>query len=115
MSITNKEIISIIKSAALEKKAEDVVVLGVDKKSNIADFFVICEGDNIIHNIAIKDYIVEKLEERNILPWHIEGEQEGRWILIDYSNIVVHVMIPEVRNYYALEELWKPINNLEKK
>ncbi|HUI93700.1 MAG TPA: ribosome silencing factor [Chitinivibrionales bacterium] len=101
-----KELIPLISEAALDKKADDVTVLNLKRESGIADYFVICQGDNPHHNRAIRDSIVDELGERGVFPWHSEGEQDGRWILIDYSDVVVHIMIPLVREYYALEELW---------
>ena len=101
-----KELLPLISEAALDKKADDVAVLNLKRETGIADYFVICQGDNPHHNRAIRDSIVDALGGHGVFPWHSEGEQDGRWILIDYSDVVVHVMIPQVREYYALEELW---------
>lgn len=105
-NLRGKELLPLISAAALDKKADDVAVLNLRQEAGIADYFVICQGDNPHHNRAIRDSIVDMLGGQGVFPWHSEGEQEGRWILIDYSDVVVHVMIPQVREYYALEELW---------
>ena len=95
-----------ITEAALEKKAEDIVAIPLSTASGIADFFIICQGDNTVHNRAIADGIDDALAQHGEKPWHIEGAQEGSWILLDYSDIVIHVMLPELRSYYGLERLW---------
>ena len=107
-TIRGKELLPLISAAAFDRKADDVVVLNLKHEAGIADYFVICQGDNPHHNRAIRDSIVDALGGHGVFPWHSEGEQDGRWILIDYSDVVVHVMIPQVRGYYALEELWPP-------
>lgn len=108
-----KNLLPLIAEAALDKKAENIVVLNLKEETGIADYFVVCSGDNQNHTRAIRDGIVDALERRGVSPWHSEGEQDGRWILVDFSDIVVHVMTPQVRSYYALEELWEPLDKSE--
>lgn len=91
---------------ALEKKAANIQIFDVSRLTSIADFFVICTGSTDTHVRAIADHIVEKLDEQHIEPWHVEGRQSCRWVLIDYVDVVVHVFQPEVRDYYGLERLW---------
>jgi ribosome-associated protein len=98
-----------IAGAAFDKKADDVTVLDLGLENGIADWFIICQGDNAMHNMAIAGNIRDDLEKRGMRPWHTEGEADGRWIVMDFSDVVVHVMTPQVRSYYCLEELWKPI------
>ena len=100
------DLVRLISEAALDKKAEDIVVLDLDREAGIADHFVVCSGDNQVHTRAIRDGIVDALGKRGIVPWHSEGEQDGRWILVDFSDVVVHIMTPQVRDFYGLEELW---------
>lgn len=107
------ELVDYIVEKAQEKKAENIVIINLSEYSGIADFFIICEGDNTVHTKAIADIIVEKLSLQKTEPWHIEGHEEGRWILIDYSDIIVHVMIPELRDYYQLDKLWEHKPSLE--
>jgi ribosome-associated protein len=104
------ELLPLITEAALDKKAEDVVVLDLERDTWIADYFLVCSADNQNHTRAIRDSIVDDLQKRGITPWHSEGEQDGQWILIDYSDVVVHIMTTQVRQYYAIEELWKPFD-----
>jgi ribosome-associated protein len=105
-TIRGKGLLPLISAAAFDRKADDVAVLNLKHEAGIADYFVICQGDNPPHNRAIRDSIVDALGGHGVLPWHTEGEQDGRWILIDFSDVVVHIMTPQVRGYYALEELW---------
>ncbi|NQW78200.1 MAG: ribosome silencing factor, partial [Chitinophagaceae bacterium] len=72
-----------------------------------ADFFIICEASNTTQLKAIADYIDYEVKNKcNDLPYKSEGKQGGQWLLIDYINVVVHVMHPEARGFYKLEELW---------
>ncbi|NLW29870.1 MAG: ribosome silencing factor [Fibrobacter sp.] len=96
---------SIIKSAQ-EQLAEHITVIDLRELSGVADFFIVCQSDNIVHNRAVSDGIVESLKTQGTKPWLVEGEDEGRWILIDFSDVIVHVMLPDIREYYKLEELW---------
>ncbi len=92
--------------AALNKKAEDIKIFDLRPLSSITDFFVICTGVTEIHTKAIQEGIIEALKDESVRPWHIEGATVGRWILIDYVDVVVHIFQPEVREFYGLERLW---------
>ena len=102
----SKELARKIAYAALNKKAENVKIFDLRGLSSITDFFVICTGMTDLHTRAIEEGIVETLKSESIRPWHVEGETVGRWILIDYVDVVVHIFQPEVREYYGLERLW---------
>lgn len=91
---------------ALEKKAEDVVLLDLRKISPVADFFVICSGTTDVHVRAITDSIVDNCTKNKIDIYHVEGEESLRWVLIDLVDVVLHIFQPEVRSYYQLERLW---------
>jgi ribosome-associated protein len=91
---------------AEEKKAEQAVTLDLRNTLAPADFFVIFQGDNPIHNRAISLNIHGSLRREGVVPLHIEGEDQGRWIVIDYFDVVVHIMLKDVRRLYALERLW---------
>lgn len=91
---------------ALEKKAEDVLVLDLTGISAACDFFVICSGASEPQVGAIAEHIVRKLKEEGTPAWHMEGRALRRWILIDYVDVVVHVFHQETREYYTLERLW---------
>ena len=92
--------------AALDSKAEDVVVLDLRKLSYSFDFFVICDAssDRRMHSIA--EEIEETLLSNGTHSGHIEGKREGTWILLDHGSVVGHIFSPETRRFYDLERLW---------
>ena len=106
MKITPKKLAHLAGELALEKKAFDVKILDLRKLSLVCDFFVICSASVEIHARAIADCIAENLERRGIRFWHNEGYQASRWIILDYVDVVVHIFLPKVRDFYALEKLW---------
>ena len=93
--------------AILEKKGRDILVLDVTGISAVADIFVLVTGDSDLQNRAIVESVRMKLkEEAGELPWHVEGKEHYHWVLMDYVDLVVHVFLPEKREFYALERLW---------
>ncbi|MFH5209757.1 ribosome silencing factor [Antrihabitans spumae] len=109
MSASNEaiEIARIAALAADDKLASDVVVLDVSEQLVITDCFVIASAPNERQVNAIVDNIEEKLKEAGHKPVRREGTREGRWTLLDYIDVVVHVQHNDERNFYALERLWK--------
>jgi ribosome-associated protein len=93
--------------AASDKLALDVVAFDVSEQLGIADVFLLCSGNTDRQVRAIVDAIEERLRDTAGRPARREGEREGRWVLLDYVDLVVHVMQAEDRAYYALERLWK--------
>jgi ribosome-associated protein len=92
---------------ALEKKAADVVLLDVRGFPIGCDYFLIASGSTDVQVRAIADWIQQQLRERlDVRPWHVEGAGHGRWILLDYVDLVVHLFHAETREYYLLERLW---------
>lgn len=91
---------------AWEKNAEDIVVLDVSRLTQITDYFVLITGQIDQHLKAICDHIVDTLKAQGIRPHHLEGETHRRWILIDYVDVIAHLFLPEVRQFYDLEALW---------
>jgi len=108
--LTKKKLREIVFSAGqlcLEKKASDVVVLDLKKISDVTDFFLIAEGYTDIHIRAVSEHVIENLEKRfKLKPWHVEGMEYARWVLIYYVDFVIHIFQPETRNFYQLERLW---------
>lgn len=93
--------------AADEKKASDILVQDVRELVSITDYFVIVTASNARQVEAIIDEIEEALREQaGIKPSHTEDSRDGSWSLLDYGDVVVHVFMPESRDYYRLEELW---------
>ncbi len=106
MSTTPRRLARLAGELALEKKAFDVKILDLRKLSSVCDFFVICSASVELHAKAVADWITENLRTRKINFWHNEGYQACRWIILDYVDVVVHIFIPEVREFYGLEKLW---------
>ncbi len=102
------KIIKTIINAIHEKKGENVISLDLRKiPEAVADFFIICEANNPSLLKAIADEIEHEVKERcNESAYKHEGRQAQQWILIDYVNVVVHIMLPEPRKFYQLEEMW---------
>lgn len=95
-------------NAIHEKKGERVVSLDLRKiPEAVADFFIICEASTATQVKGISDFVQDKMrEECGETPYRNDGYQHGKWVLLDYVNIVVHIMHPETRHFYQLEELW---------
>lgn len=93
--------------AASDKLAEDIVALDVSETLVITDVFLLCSASNDRQVRAIVDAIEAKLDEIDVDPVRREGERDGRWVLLDYIDMVVHVQHSEERSYYGLERLWK--------
>jgi ribosome-associated protein len=91
---------------AADKKAMDVVVLDMRDASSITDYFLICSGGSDRQVQAIADAIEEQLEQSGLDSLGVEGYREGRWILMDYGDVLVHVFSQETRDFYDLERLW---------
>ena len=94
------------RDAALGKKAEDVVMLDIRKLANFADYFVLATGRSLIQARAVADAVVEACEDTFGSPIRTEGYSEGGWILVDYGPVIVHVFLPQPREFYNLERLW---------
>ncbi len=92
--------------AALELKAQDVVALDVRNVASFADTFVLATGTSDRHVRAIADRVREAVAARGEPSFGVEGYDEGRWVLLDLSDVIVHVFLAEVREHYALERLW---------
>ncbi|HEY5906481.1 MAG TPA: ribosome silencing factor [Vicinamibacteria bacterium] len=99
--------------AALDKKAEDVVVLDLRKVSSFTDYFVLATGTNQKQILAIADSVLEVLRARGLRPDHSEGYPRQEWILLDFGGLVVHVFTPRLRAFYDLERLWGGATRME--
>lgn len=93
--------------AALDDmKAVNVKVMDVRKVTDVADCMVLASGNSDRHVRSIADKVVEKAKAAGFRPMGMEGERDGEWVLVDLNDVIVHVMLPRVREFYALERLW---------
>ncbi|MEO0077403.1 MAG: ribosome silencing factor [candidate division WOR-3 bacterium] len=92
--------------AAKRRLADNVIVLDLRGESPLADFFVIATASSTIHARAIAEEMLELRSGRAERPHHLEGLENGHWVLLDYVDVVVHILLPDVRQYYGLERLW---------
>lgn len=100
------EKITLICNAAADKKATDITVVDISKMSVIADKFVICSAQSGAQVRAICDNIEEQLKKQDIVVYRLDGYDEARWIVIDLSDVLVHIFKDEDRAFYNLEKLW---------
>lgn len=102
-----EEIANAVAELAADRKALDIVELDLRGIASYADYFVICTGRSDRQAKAIHDAIHLGMKERyGILPTRVEGATQANWILMDYSDVIVHVFTPDIREYYRLEQLW---------
>ena len=93
---------------------KDIKLLKIDDISSLADYFLIAHGNNPNHVKALIDSVEDKLEELGYSPNHIEGYQEGTWVLLDFGRIIVHVFHKEARLFYDLERIWRDGKQISK-
>ena len=90
----------------LTKRAEDVLILDLRELDGVCDYFVLATGQSEVQTRAIADAVDEGMRARGVRPWHVEGYEARRWILLDYVDFVVHVFHARAREYYLLDKLW---------
>jgi ribosome-associated protein len=89
-----------------DRQAEDVLLLDVRQVAGFADYFIIATAENSRHMRALVDVLEKDLRNDGVKARHVEGERDGGWVLMDYGDIVLHLFSEEMREFYALEELW---------
>ena len=106
MTMQPKELAEKIAKIADDKKGKDILLLNMEGISYMTDYFVIASASNTTLVRAIADAIEDKLAEQQVFCSHKEGYNDGRWVLMDFGDAVVHVFLEEERNFYNLEQLW---------
>ena len=104
-AIAPKTLAKKIIKAAWKKKAEDIVLLNLKKISGVTDYFVICSVSSEVQARVVADAVIDGVSGKDNVS-HVEGYEYGRWILIDYFCVVLHIFLPDVRDFYGLERLW---------
>ncbi|HET7359735.1 MAG TPA: ribosome silencing factor [Rhodanobacteraceae bacterium] len=89
-----------------ELKAKDIAEIDVRGKTSIADWLIVASGTSSRHVKSIADEVVKFAKQAGVLPLGVEGQQEAEWVLVDLGDIIVHVMLPRIREFYGLERLW---------
>ena len=106
--LTPLQLARLLRSAAVEKKAWDPVVIDVREQTSVADYFVICEGETDRQVRAIADAMVEAAKAKGMRTLGVDGYEDATWILLDFDSVLAHVFLPGERSYYDLESLWAP-------
>jgi ribosome-associated protein len=101
-----RPLLQVVEGALDEMKAVNVRVLDVHKLTDIADTMIIASGNSDRHVRSIADRIVEHAKKGGFRPMGVEGERDGEWVLVDLQDVIVHIMLPRVREFYRLENLW---------
>lgn len=89
-----------------DHKAIDITTIDVSKITSVTDYMIICSASSNRHAKTLADYVVSAAKDKGIQPLGVEGDLEGEWILVDLVDIVIHIMLPQVRAFYNLEKLW---------
>lgn len=124
MTNLNEEIISLENASPLElakaietfldnKKGRDIKVLHVEDVSNIADYFVVCTATSNTHVKALAGEVEYQLERRGVYHYHLEGRDNNSWVVLDYSNVIVHIFNREAREFYNLDKLYENTTAVE--
>ena len=109
----SKELIKIAVKALDSKKAEDICVIGIKDLTIIADYFIIANGNSTTQTRSLADEVEFKLSEAGIKPKQVQGNNGSNWIVLDYSDIVIHIFYKETREFYNLERLWRDGENID--
>lgn len=96
-----------------DKKAQDIVAIKINNLTVVADYFLIASGTSTTHVKALADELEFKLKEKDISPLRVEGYNSSAWVLLDLGDILVHLFLSEVRNFYGLERLWVDGTSME--
>ncbi|EIL94783.1 MULTISPECIES: ribosome silencing factor [Rhodanobacter] len=105
-SVTTATLRKSVIDALEELKAKDVREIDVRGKTSIADLLVIASGTSARHVKSIADEVTKFAKKAGVMPLGVEGETEGEWVLVDLGDVIVHVMLPRIREFYGLERLW---------
>lgn len=111
--MTSAELKDLVVAVLEDKNAVDVTVIPVAEKTVVADYFVICTGRSRPQVRAIYEAVAERLKKENITNVHVDGEDSGKWIVLDVGDVIVHIFNDETRLFYSLEKLWTEKNKVD--
>ncbi len=105
--LAGRQLVEAVVSRMVDTKAENIAVYQTTGTYPVCDWFVICSGNGPVHCRAIAQAVLSGLKARHCQPAYREGLEDGRWAVLDYVDVVVHMMAPEMREYYDIEQLWR--------
>ena len=113
--VQSKQLVEVICKALADKRGKDIVSLYVREKTDLCDYFLIASGSNAPQIRAMGERVEELVErELGLVPTRTEGVRDGRWAVIDYGDVIVHIFNDETRLFYHLERLWQTGKNLQR-
>jgi ribosome-associated protein len=111
-SLTSEELVELAARTLVAHKGQEALILDVKGLSSLGDYFIICSGGSKRHVLALAQHLQEALKQVGIKPLGVEGLDEGHWVLLDYIDVVIHLFIKPLRDFYDLEGLWVEANRL---
>ena len=109
-----EKLVELTRESLDEMKATDIQVIDIQGKSSMTDFVILASGTSTRHVKSIANNVQVRVKEAGETPLGAEGEREGEWCLVDLNSIIVHIMLPEVRDFYKLEKIWERPEVVEK-
>lgn len=110
----SKEFSAKICKVLSDKKGQDIIRIDVRDKSSLADYFIIASGRSTTQTRALAEYVEEEMDKLGVMPTRREGVKDGRWAVVDYGDVIVHIFNDETRLFYHLEKLWGSEENIER-
>ncbi len=98
---------NLVLDALEDLKARDVCVLDVRSLTTITEWMIVASGTSDRHVRALAGNVIDQLAEQGVRPLGVEGERQRQWVLVDFDDVIVHVMLPQIRDFYQLEKLWR--------
>lgn len=112
--MTAKEFAESVCKVLDSKKAQDILLIDVKDKSSVADYMIVASGRSMTHTRSLIEYVDEEMEKLGVSPTRSEGVKDGRWAVLDYGDVIVHIFNDETRLFYSLEQLWSDEKNVKK-
>ncbi len=110
----SKEFVEKVCKILVDHKAEEVVAINVEEKTEVCDYYIVASGRSMTHTRALIEHVEEEIDKIGIGPIRREGVKEGRWAVLDYGDVMVHIFNDETRLFYHLEALWADEKNITK-